>query len=265
MTHCDAYSHMTPYARALPFYMGKCVTCVTCVTRVTVSDPPVSRRPECFDPHRARLGRDLGMSIRSPIRTPHPLRPLSAIPRPAPASPTDSPSTLARYPLPAPDIPTSGLLSQSDKEPLMTHVLGIDPRAHGAIAILDDSGDLIEIHDMPSIEETAGRPATNAPLLAAVLAKTGARIAFCEFVAARPTDSKTGAFSFGRARGVVEGVEGALDLRLVFITPPVWKRLANIPPGVESKDIAHLRGDEPRRDARRPQVGDRRRANRRRC
>jgi hypothetical protein len=79
-------------------------------------------------------------------------------------------------------------------------VLGIDPGAHGAVAILDDTGELIRIHDMPSLEEMAGRPATNAPLLAALLAQSHARIAFCEFVSARPTDAHTAAFAFGRAR-----------------------------------------------------------------
>ena len=123
----------------------------------------------------------------------------------------------------------------------MTHILGIDPGAHGAVAVLDAAGNLVEIHDMPAIEETAGRPATNAPLLASLLAKTGARIAFCEFVGARPTDAKSSAFSFGRARGVIEGVAGALDLPVVFITPPVWKRFANIAPGVENKDQARAR------------------------
>src|SRR5271155_2404932 len=73
-------------------------------------------------------------------------------------------------------------------------VIGVDPGAHGAIAVLDGDGELVELHDMPSIEESAGRPATNAPLLAGILSKIPARVAFCEFVSARPTDSKTGAF-----------------------------------------------------------------------
>jgi crossover junction endodeoxyribonuclease RuvC len=120
-------------------------------------------------------------------------------------------------------------------------VIGIDPGAHGAVAVLDEGGDLVEIHDMPSLEETLGRPTTNAPLLAAILAKVGARIAFCEFVSARPADSRTGAFSFGRARGVMEGVCGALGIPVVFLTPPTWKRLANIAPGAENKDQARAR------------------------
>jgi crossover junction endodeoxyribonuclease RuvC len=120
-------------------------------------------------------------------------------------------------------------------------ILGIDPGAHGAIAVLDGSGNLIAVHDTPSLEETAGRPATNAPLLAALLANTRASLAYCEFVAARPTDARTAAFAFGRARGVIEGVVGVLGIPIVFLTPPTWKRLADVPPGVENKDIARAR------------------------
>jgi crossover junction endodeoxyribonuclease RuvC len=120
-------------------------------------------------------------------------------------------------------------------------IVGIDPGANGAIAILDERGELVEVHDMPAIEETAGRPSTNAPLLATLMAKTRASIAYCEFVGARPTDARAAAFAFGRARGVIEGVVGALALPIVFLTPPTWKRLADIPPGVENKDLARAR------------------------
>jgi crossover junction endodeoxyribonuclease RuvC len=78
-------------------------------------------------------------------------------------------------------------------------ILGLDPGAHGTIAVLDESGDLLEVQDMPSTPEANGRTATNAPLLAGVLARTHARIAFCKFVGARPTDAKTAAFAFGRS------------------------------------------------------------------
>src|ERR1700734_1766224 len=115
-------------------------------------------------------------------------------------------------------------------------VLGLDPGAHGAIAALDENGQLLDVLDMPSTREANGRVATNAPLLAGILARSRARIAYCEFVGARPTDAKTAAFSFGRARGVIEGCAGAIGLPIVFLTAPSWKRLADIPPGAESKD-----------------------------
>jgi len=120
-------------------------------------------------------------------------------------------------------------------------IIGIDPGAHGAIAVLDETGELLEIHDMPAIEESAGRPATNAPLLASLLARTHGQRIFCEFVGARPTDARASAFAFGRARGVIEGAAGALGLPIAFLTPPTWKRLANIPAGAENKDQARAR------------------------
>jgi crossover junction endodeoxyribonuclease RuvC len=120
-------------------------------------------------------------------------------------------------------------------------IVGIDPGAHGAIAVLDEGGTLLEVLDMPSTLEANGRTATNAPLLGAILARTQARVAFCEFVGARPTDAKVAAFAFGRARGVIEGCAGALGLPIVFLTPPTWKRLADIPPGIENKDLARTR------------------------
>jgi crossover junction endodeoxyribonuclease RuvC len=120
-------------------------------------------------------------------------------------------------------------------------VIGIDPGAHGAIAVLNENGELLELVDIPSTPEANGRTATNAPLLAGILARTQARVAFCEFVGARPTDAKIAAFAFGRARGVIEGCAGALGLPIVFLTPPTWKRLADIPPGAENKDLARTR------------------------
>jgi crossover junction endodeoxyribonuclease RuvC len=104
----------------------------------------------------------------------------------------------------------------------MKTVLGIDPGAHDAVAVLDDGGYLLEVLDTPSTLEANGRTATNAPLLAGVLARTHARVAFCEFVSARPTDARTAAFAFGRVRGVIEGCAGALGLPIVFLTPPTW-------------------------------------------
>jgi crossover junction endodeoxyribonuclease RuvC len=94
---------------------------------------------------------------------------------------------------------------------------------------------------MPALEEAAGRPATNAPLLGSLLARFHASRLYCEFVGARPTDARASAFAFGRARGVIEGVAGTLGLPVVFLTPPTWKRIAAVPPGVENKDQARAR------------------------
>jgi crossover junction endodeoxyribonuclease RuvC len=120
-------------------------------------------------------------------------------------------------------------------------ILGIHPGAHGAIAVLDEGGDLLGVVDMLSTPEANGRSATNAPPFAGILARTNARIAFCELVGLRPTDAKASALAFGRARGVIEGRAGALGLPIVFLTPPTWKRIADIPAGAENKDLARTR------------------------
>jgi crossover junction endodeoxyribonuclease RuvC len=117
-------------------------------------------------------------------------------------------------------------------------ILGVDSGA-GAVAVLTENGDLLEELDMPATAEANGRTATNAPLLAGILARSHARVAFCEFVGARPTDAKVAAFVCGRARDVIEGCAGALGLPIVFLTSPTWKCLAE--PGAENKDLARTR------------------------
>jgi crossover junction endodeoxyribonuclease RuvC len=121
------------------------------------------------------------------------------------------------------------------------YVLGVDIGGTGSVAVLNQFGEPIEAFDMPATVEANGRRATNAPLLASLLARSHARIVFAEFVAARPSDGSVQAFSFGRARGILEGCCGALGIPIVWIAPTVWKRLADVPPGKENKDLARTR------------------------
>src|SRR5271166_3234438 len=87
-------------------------------------------------------------------------------------------------------------------EPL---ILGVDIGVSGAIAIMTGDGDLVEIHDMPTLGDgPKGRRAVNGPLLAEIIGKAGYSRAFVELVGARPGEGSVGAFAFGRSRGVVE-------------------------------------------------------------
>ena len=102
------------------------------------------------------------------------------------------------------------------------YVIGIDPGIAGAHALVSRTGELIEVADMPILRDgSAGRASVNAPLLADLLARWHAREVICEFVTARPGEGPTGAFSFGRCRGVIEGTCAALGLPIRFVTPPV--------------------------------------------
>jgi len=122
----------------------------------------------------------------------------------------------------------------------MTKIIGVDLGSKGALALLSPAGELLAVEDMPILRDgPANRPNVNAPLLAAIIYRWQATQAFVEFVGARPGEGPTGAFAFGRSRGVIEGACAAAGLPVAFLTPPVWKRAVGIPPGKDgAKDAA---------------------------
>ena len=112
--------------------------------------------------------------------------------------------------------------------------IGVDLGNQGGVAELTASGELIAVHAMPTLADgTKGRPTLNAPLLAELIARIHATVAYVEWVAARPTDGSVQAFAFGRARGACEGICATLGIRVRFLTPPTWKRLCSLPAGKE--------------------------------
>jgi crossover junction endodeoxyribonuclease RuvC len=119
-------------------------------------------------------------------------------------------------------------------------VLGIDLGAGGALAIVSRDGALVEVLDMPILRDgPKGRPTVNAPLIAQFAFRSHASAAFVEYVGARPGEGPVGAFAFGRARGVIEGVLAAAGIPVTFIASPSWKRLIGIAPGRDgAKDAA---------------------------
>lgn len=119
-------------------------------------------------------------------------------------------------------------------------IIGIDIGASGALALITEAAELIEVADMPILRDgPASRPAVNGPLLAEIIGRWRANRAFVEFVGARPGEGAVGAFAFGRSRGVCEGVLAALAVPATHIAPAAWKRLVGIPPGRDgAKDAA---------------------------
>jgi crossover junction endodeoxyribonuclease RuvC len=122
----------------------------------------------------------------------------------------------------------------------MSVILGIDIGACGAIAMLTPEGELLEIFDMPVLNDgPSGRRAVNPPLLAEIVFKSHASKAYVELVGARPGEGAVGAFAFGRSRGVVEGVLGACAVPAAHIAPASWKRAVGLPAGCQgAKDAA---------------------------
>jgi crossover junction endodeoxyribonuclease RuvC len=117
-------------------------------------------------------------------------------------------------------------------------ILGIDLGNSGAIAIVEETGELVVVHDMPTLNDgPKNRRALNGPLLAQIIAESHASTAFVEAIGPRPREGVVQSFSFGRAKGLIEGVCAALNVSITWLTPPTWKRLTNIRPG-DAKDMA---------------------------
>jgi len=116
-------------------------------------------------------------------------------------------------------------------------IIGIDIGVQGAAALLDSQGRLIEVEDLPVLNDgPKNRRAVNPALLASIIYRWHADHAFVESVGARPGEGAVGAFAFGRSRGVVEGVLGACGVACTFIAPAAWKRAIGLSYG--SKDAA---------------------------
>jgi crossover junction endodeoxyribonuclease RuvC len=110
-------------------------------------------------------------------------------------------------------------------------VLGIDPGANGALAVLQD-GRLVELLDMPTTIVSRGSREVrevNGPLLGVMVrALAPLDSAFLELVGAMPGQGVSSMFAFGRAVGVVEGVLGALSVPVTKVPPQVWQRAMRV-------------------------------------
>lgn len=118
--------------------------------------------------------------------------------------------------------------------------LGIDIGVQGALALLNERGELIDVWDMPTLHDgPKNRRTINAPLLAELVYRSHATRAFVERVGPRPLEGVVGAFAFGDCKGVIRGVLAAAAIPMVYLTPPQWKRAVNIAPGkAGAKDAA---------------------------
>lgn len=109
--------------------------------------------------------------------------------------------------------------------------IGVDPGLKGAIALLAGDGRLLEVYDMP----VAGG-AVSAQLFAeleawgadgTILDDGGPTLwgtVVVEDVHSMPKQGVSSVFSFGRSKGVVEGVFAACRRPIVYVSPAAWKR-----------------------------------------
>lgn len=123
------------------------------------------------------------------------------------------------------------------------NIIGIDPGAHGAIAVLS-FGVLVDVFDMPIDIVKVGkteRARVSAAALAELLRSIGVTHAFIEQVGPTPHDGPAHAFAFGRAAGLPEMGCATLGIPYTFVTPQEWKKGVRCP---ADKDAATKRASQ---------------------
>lgn len=111
----------------------------------------------------------------------------------------------------------------------MRYYLGIDPGISGAIAVLDENEDIVQIFDMPTLEVITGKSKKQRVNPQSIVSELklfkDQRIeGLIEQVNAMPNQGVTSMFSFGRSLGILEGVLAGLDIPYNLVTPTVWKK-----------------------------------------
>jgi len=121
----------------------------------------------------------------------------------------------------------------------MNLYIGIDPGLDGALAVLDESGAVVSVVDMPTIslvkkgkKSKSGKPLHKRQPMHVVMAEIvkdakergNVVVAGMELVSSMPKQGVTSMFSMGRGVGSWEGIVAALDLPIDYITPQSWKK-----------------------------------------
>ena len=124
-------------------------------------------------------------------------------------------------------------------------ILAVDIGTHGAAALLDEAGELLEVLDLPTLDKgPACRPEISPHLLAAIVRRWSPARAWVEHIGPRAGDRPAGAFAFGGSRATVEAVFACCGVPFRTITPATWKRAAGIPAGQGMKGLARSRAIE---------------------
>jgi crossover junction endodeoxyribonuclease RuvC len=108
----------------------------------------------------------------------------------------------------------------------MTLCIGIDPGLSGAVAILDQAGELVSVTDLPVIRDLSLAWIDGGSLQSIILGALQGRTAgaIIERVSSMPGQGVASSFQFGVGFGSVLSVLQALHIPLEFVTAAVWKR-----------------------------------------
>jgi crossover junction endodeoxyribonuclease RuvC len=111
----------------------------------------------------------------------------------------------------------------------LNYIIGADPGASGALALLSPEGRLVDVRDMPTHQVTIGKTKRKRVDLHGLVdivrswALCYGPHAFVEEVHSSPMDGPVGAFAFGEAFGALKAAIAAADVPMTLVRPPEWK------------------------------------------
>ena len=108
-------------------------------------------------------------------------------------------------------------------------ILGVDPGASGALAVIDGTArDVIELDDMPVGKIMIGKTAKNriSPEILGLWLRDvmPLDVAYVEEVGAMPRQGVSSVFTFGQAHGLILGAIASLGVRMVRVRPQLWQK-----------------------------------------
>ena len=125
------------------------------------------------------------------------------------------------------------------------YYIGIDVGLAGGIAVFGTDGTL-DIYDMPIVEVKRNnklKKEVSAAGLHSIIQYQKPSVCLVEQVAARPKQSVTAMFQFGRFLGQIEGVIAAHEIPISYVLPRVWQKAVDLRGG-DTKEASRLRAME---------------------
>lgn len=96
-------------------------------------------------------------------------------------------------------------------------VCAIDIGKSGGIAFIN--GNFVAVYNTPILEDDY-----NISEIARIIRTTNPNVIVIENVHSMPKQGVCGVFGFGRAKGIIEGIASSLDIHLVQVHIPSWKK-----------------------------------------
>jgi crossover junction endodeoxyribonuclease RuvC len=108
----------------------------------------------------------------------------------------------------------------------MSLTIGIDPGLSGAVAILDKTGEVVSVTDLPVVRDLSLAWIDGGQLQSIILNALEGRPAraMVERVSSMPGQGVASSFLFGVGLGSVLSVMQSMAIPLEFVTASVWKR-----------------------------------------